>query len=132
MVAAGARIGPPSVTLWLLACLLFFIPLAAVVCELLQPRFRTGRRVLWVGSVRHGSWIHLAAVPVGEQPVLLSIAPVFCAANALAVFGTPEQWLTDSRAYAFAFVLAGIWLAAGINVIACGWEMAAEHRHAGV
>jgi hypothetical protein len=33
-IARGARAGPPSVTLWILACLVFFVPLAAVLAEL--------------------------------------------------------------------------------------------------
>ena len=33
-ISRSARIGAPAVTLWILACLLFFVPLAAVLAEL--------------------------------------------------------------------------------------------------
>lgn len=117
-IARGARMGPPSVTLWLLACLLFFIPLAAVVCELSSRDPEQGGVYVWVRKAfgtGHGficGWC-LWVNNLFYFPSLL----LFGAANALAVFGTRGQWLTDSRAYAVAFVLAGIWLAAGINVI---------------
>ena len=47
-IARGARAGPESVTLWILACLAFFVPLAAAVAELSSRYPEQGGVYVWV------------------------------------------------------------------------------------
>ena len=72
-ISRSARLGAPSVTLWILACLLFFVPLCGGHRRALQPASRTGRH-LRVGAarVRTGARLRVRLVHVGQQPVLLS------------------------------------------------------------
>src|SRR5687768_18621844 len=46
-ISRSARIGAPAVTLWILACLLFFIPLAAVLAELSSRHPQQGGIYAW-------------------------------------------------------------------------------------
>ena len=117
-VARGARTGPASVTLWILACLAFFVPLAAAVSELSSRQPEQGGLYAWTrrafGPV-HGficGWC-LWVNNLFYFPSLL----LFGAANALAPFGASAAGLADSRVYATVFVLAGIWAAVGIGVV---------------
>ena len=118
-IARGARTGPASVTLWVLAWLAFFVPLAAAVARAVEPLSRSGRRLrLGAARVRPRSRLHLRLVPVGQQPVLLSVASCSSARRTSRRWAaTRWAWLGASRWYAVAFVLAGIWIAAGINIV---------------
>jgi amino acid transporter len=117
-VARGARIGAPSVTLWLLAWLLFFLPLATAVSALSARHPEQGGIYVWTrrafGPV-HGFvcgwclWIN----NLFYFPSLL----LFGAANALLPFGARFQGLAESRPYSIAFVLLMLWLAVGLNLL---------------
>ena len=117
-VARGARIGAPSVTLWLLAWLLFFLPLATAVSALSARHPEQGGLYAWTrrafGPV-HGFvcgwclWIN----NLFYFPSLL----LFGAANALLPFGVRFQGLAESRPYSIAFVLLMLWLAVGLNLL---------------
>jgi glutamate:GABA antiporter len=117
-IARGARTGPASVTLWILAWIAFFIPLA-VACSALARRYpQQGGVYSWVrrafGS-GHGficGWC-LWVNNLFYFPSLL----LFGAANFAAMGGERWQALGVTRWYSVAFVLAGIWIAAGINII---------------
>lgn len=117
-IARGARTGPASVTLWTLACLAFFIPLAAAVAELSSRQPEQGGLYVWTrrafGPV-HGfvcGWC-LWVNNLFYFPSLL----LFGAANAVAPLGEAAAAIAGSRTYATAFVLGGIWLSVGISVI---------------
>jgi glutamate:GABA antiporter len=117
-IARGARTGPASVTLWALACLAFFVPLAAAVSELSSRHPEQGGLYAWTrrafGPV-HGficGWC-LWVNNLFYFPSLL----LFGAANALASFGASAAGLAESRAYATVFVLVGIWTTVGIGII---------------
>ena len=74
-IARGARTGPASVTLWALAWIAFFVPLAVACSALAKKLSRTGRRVhLGAPRLRAGARVHLRLVPLGQQPLLLSVA----------------------------------------------------------
>lgn len=117
-IARSARVGAPSVTLWILACLTFFVPLAAAVAELSSRYPEQGGIYPWArrafGPV-HGFvcgwclWIN----NLFYFPSLL----LFAAANTLLVFGNRYQGLAESRAYSVAFVLIFLWLCIALNVI---------------
>ena len=117
-IARGARAGPESVTLWILACLAFFIPLAATVAELASRYPDQGGVYVWVRrafGLGHGficGWCLWVNNLFYFPSVLL-----FGAANIAAMGGDRWNWLATSRWYAVVFVLAGIWIAAGINII---------------
>jgi amino acid transporter len=114
----GARAGPSSITLWLLACATFFLPLAAALITLSRRYPAQGGLYVWTrdafGPV-HGfvcGWC-LWVNNLFYFPSLL----LFGAANALALGGPRWQHLADSPAYALTAVLAGIWLTVGINIV---------------
>jgi amino acid transporter len=117
-IARGARAGPESVTLWILACLAFFVPLAATVAELASRYPDQGGVYVWVRrafGLGHGficGWCLWVNNLFYFPSVLL-----FGAANLAAMGGDRWNWLATSRWYAVVFVLAGIWIAAGINII---------------
>lgn len=117
-IARGARVGPPSVTLWLLACLAFFIPLAAAVAELSSRHPDQGGIYAWTRrafGTGHGflcGWC-LWVNNLFYFPSLL----LFGAANALAIFGGRYDGLADDRTYSVVFVLAGLWLCVGVNIV---------------
>jgi glutamate:GABA antiporter len=115
-ISRSARIGAPAVTLWVLACLLFFIPLAAVLAELSSRHPQQGGIYAWArrafGPV-HGfvcgwcMWVN----NLFYFPALL----LFAAANALIPFGA--EGLADSRAYSLIFVLAFLWATTFFNIL---------------
>jgi amino acid transporter len=117
-IARGARAGPASVTLWILACVAFFVPLAATVAELSSRQPEQGGLYVWTrrafGPV-HGficGWC-LWVNNLFYFPSLL----LFGATSALAILGDAGEPLVTSRAYATLFVLAGIWSAVGIGIV---------------
>ncbi len=117
-IARGARAGPESVTLWSLACIAFFVPLAASVAELSSRYPEQGGVYVWVRrafGAGHGficGWC-LWVNNLFYFPSLL----LFGAANFAAMGGARWEWLGGSRWYSVTFVLAGIWIAAAINIV---------------
>ena len=116
-ISRSARLGAPSVTLWILACLLFFIPLAAVIAELSSRHPEQGGIYAWArrafGPV-HGfvcgwcMWVN----NLFYFPALL----LFAGANLLVPLGADGAALADSRWYSVTFVLGFLWLTTLINI----------------
>jgi amino acid transporter len=121
-IARGARTGPASVTLWVLAWIAFFVPLAIAVSALARKYPEQGGVYAWVRRAfgqGHGfvcGWC-LWVNNLFYFPSLL----LFGAANFAAIGGAGWAPLGASRWYSVAFVLAGIWIAAGINIIGLRW-----------
>jgi len=120
-IARSARAGESSVTLWVLAWLLFFLPLAAAVIELSSRHPEQGGLYAWTrrafGPV-HGficGWC-LWVNNLFYFPSLL----LFAAANLLLLFGPPAAGLADSRFYAVTFVLVMLWACVGLNLLGLG------------
>jgi amino acid transporter len=115
-IARGARTGPPSVTLWALAWIAFFVPLAVSVSVLARRYPEQGGVYTWVRRAfgpTHGffcGWCLWVNNLFYFPSVLL-----FGAANFAAMGGWDT--LGGSRWFSIVFVLAGIWIAAGINVL---------------
>jgi amino acid transporter len=117
-IARGARTGPASVTLWVLAWIAFFVPLALAVSRLARRYPDQGGVYVWVRRAfgpAHGfacGWC-LWVNNLFYFPSLL----LFAAANLAAIGGPSWQAIGATRGYAVVVVLAGIWIAAGINII---------------
>jgi amino acid transporter len=117
-IARGARTGPASVTLWALAWIAFFVPLAVAVSRLARRYPDQGGVYVWVRRAfgpTHGficGWCLWVNNLFYFPSVLL-----FGAANLAAIGGPHWQAIGATRSFAVVFVLAGIWLAAGINII---------------
>ena len=129
-IARGARTGPASVT-----------AVGAGVDRVLRPArargvgagaqvSRTGRRLrLGAPRVRAGPRVHLRLVPLGQQPVLLPVRPAVRRGELRGDGRRGWEALGASRWYSVAFVLSGIWVAAGINIIGLRLgKVAAERR----
>jgi glutamate:GABA antiporter len=126
-ISRSARAGPPSVTLWLLAWLLFFLPMALTVIELSSRYPEEGGLYRWArrafGPV-HGFmcgwcvWVN----NLFYFPSLL----LFVAANVLLMFGPAAAPLADSRIYSTAFVLGSLWVCVVLNLL--GLEIL-KHLH---
>jgi len=119
-IARGARTGPASIPLWVLAWIAFFVPLALAVSALARKYPEQGGVYAWVrrafGS-GHGflcGWCLWVNNLFYFPSVLL-----FGAANLAAMGGWTA--LGESRWYSVTFVLLGIWLAAGISIIGLRW-----------
>jgi amino acid transporter len=116
-IARGARMGPASVTLWILACLAFFVPLAYVISKLSKRYPEQGGVYVWVRrafGTGHGfvcGWC-LWVNNLFYFPSLL----LFGAANLAMMFGARGEALAASRTYFVVFVLAGIWTTALISI----------------
>jgi len=117
-IARSARLGAPSVTLWVLACLAFFLPLALTVAELSNRYPEQGGMYAWVrrafGPV-HGfvcGWC-LWVNNLFYFPSLL----LFAAANALVMFGDSAAGLAENRVYSVGFVLLVLWALIGLNIV---------------
>lgn len=118
-IARSARVGAPSVSLWVLACLLFFIPLALALIELSSRHPEQGGIYAWVRRAfgpLHGFivgwclWIN----NLFYFPSLL----LFAAANFAIVMGPRlGEGLADDRLYSIVFVLGLLWFCTAINII---------------
>lgn len=115
-ISRSARIGAPAVTLWILACLLFFVPLAAVLAELSSKHPEQGGIYAWARRAfgpLHGyicgwcMWVN----NLFYFPSLL----LFAAANMLIPIGAPE--FADDRMYSVIFVLGFLWATTLLNIL---------------
>jgi amino acid transporter len=120
-IARSARAGEPTVVLWVLAWLLFFLPLAAAVIELSSRHPEQGGLYAWTrrafGPV-HGficGWC-LWVNNLFYFPSLL----LFASANLLLLFGPAAEGLADSRAFAVGFVLVVLWGTVALNIVGLG------------
>ena len=117
-IARGARAGPASVTLWVLAWIAFFLPLAGAVAVLASRYPDQGGLYAWVRrafGTGHGfvcGWCMWVNNLFYFPSVLL-----FGAANFAVVGGSSWQAMGATRLYAVLFVLAGIWIAAAAHIV---------------
>jgi len=120
-VAAASAAGPGAIGLWVLAAVCFFIPLVFTVLELSSRHPGEGGMYLW-SKAAFGpfaafltGWSYWAS-NLPYFPGLL----FFAAGNALFMGGAEAQALSASSTYFFVAALAGITLAAGLNVVGLG------------
>src|SRR5256886_11102176 len=120
-VAAGAKAGAGSITLWILAAALFFIPQGLAVIQLAADMPDEGGIYSWtrkeLGEL-HGFvcgwcyWIN----NVLYYPTLLLGAAV----SATFIIGRGESGLADNWAYVLPFPVIGLVVAVGLNIVGIG------------
>jgi amino acid transporter len=117
-IARGARTGPPSVTLWVLAWIAFFVPLATAVSRLAAKYPEQGGVYVWVRRAFGPTQGFICGwcLWVNNLFYFPSVL-LFGAANLAAIGGPHWQAIGATRGFSVAFVLAGIWLAAGLNIV---------------
>ena len=115
-IARSARLGAPSVSLWILACVVFFIPLSLALIELSSRHPEQGGIYAWARRAfgpLHGfivgwcMWVN----NLFYFPSLL----LFAAANFALAIGSAE--IADNRFYSIVFVLGFLWFCTAINII---------------
>jgi amino acid transporter len=121
-IARGARTGPASVTLWILAWIAFFVPLALAVSVLARRYPEQGGVYAWVRRAFGGGHGFICGwcLWVNNLFYFPSVL-LFGAANLAAIGGADWRAIGATRWYSVVFVIAGIWIAAGINVIGLRW-----------
>ena len=117
-IARSARLGAPSVTLWVLAAVAFFVPLAIAVSRLSQKYPEQGGIYVWVrrafGPVN--GFICGWCVWVNNLFYFPSLL-LFAAANVPLAFGMESLALAENRVYSVGFVLVVLWALVGVNII---------------
>jgi amino acid transporter len=120
-VATAARAGPSSLTLWLLAAVLFFVPQGLAVIQLSSSFPAEGGIYAWTKNEfgeGHGFlcgwcyWIN----NVLFYPTLLLAAAV----NATYIFGRGGSGLEENWAYVLPFTLIALLLAVVLNLVGLG------------
>jgi amino acid transporter len=128
-IARSARLGAPSVSLWILAWAVFFVPLALALIELSSRHPEQGGIYAWARRAFgpfHGfivgwcMWVN----NLFYFPSLL----LFAAANFALAIGAGDA-LGENRLYSVGFVLGFMWFCTGINIL--GLETAKWVQHVG-
>jgi amino acid transporter len=117
-ITRSASVGAPAMVLWLLAGLLFGVPLALAAIALARRYPEQGGMYPWTQRAfgpLHGflcGWCYWLSNLFFFPSILL-----FAAANALTILGPGAAGLADSRAYTAVFVLTAIWICTALNVV---------------
>jgi amino acid transporter len=117
-VATAAKAGPGSITLWLLAALLFFIPQGLAVIQLAADLPDEGGIYSWtrkeLGEL-HGfvcGWCYWSNNVLYYPNLLISAAVI-----ATFIFGKSGSGLSDSWAFVLPVTLGTLWIAVLINIV---------------
>jgi amino acid transporter len=117
-MASAAAAGPSGITIWIIGCCAFFVPLAFTVIELASRYPGEGGLYIWTKQAFGDfagfitGWVYWTSNLV-YMPGLL----YFSAATALYITGKPNAHLANSAPYFMAVSLGGIVLATWLNVI---------------
>jgi glutamate:GABA antiporter len=120
-VATAAKAGPGSITLWVLAALLFFVPQGLAVIQLAADLPEEGGIYAWTRKElgeAHGficGWCYWINNVLYYPSLLLSAAVM-----ATFVIGKGESGLADNWTYVLPFTLIGLIVAIGLNVAGVG------------
>ena len=120
-VATAAKAGPSSLTLWLLAALLFFIPQGLAVIQLSTSYPDEGGIYAWTKrefGEGHGflcGWCYWINNVLYYPTLLLSSAVI-----ATYIFGLGNSGLADRWTYVLPFTLSALALAVVLNVVGVG------------
>jgi amino acid transporter len=117
-IPAAAHAGPGSVTLWLLAALLFMVPLAIAVSALSVKYPGAGGMYLWTRN-DFGRWhgfLCFIVYWIGIAFWFPSAAMFYMSAGIYAL-GPSYAYLAASRLFLLAISLVAIWVALGTNLV---------------
>jgi amino acid transporter len=116
--ATAAAAGPSSITLWVLAALLFFVPQGLAVSDLAARYPEEGGIYAWTKRAfgeGHGflcGWCYWVNNILYYPNLLMSTAVV-----GAYVIGRGQTGLADNWAYVLPATLAALWLAVAINIV---------------
>jgi glutamate:GABA antiporter len=116
--ATAAAAGPSSITLWVLAGLLFFVPQGLAVSDLSARFPEEGGIYFWAKRAfgeGHGflcGWCYWVNNILYYPNLLMSTAVV-----GTYVIGRGDSGLADSWAYVLPATLAALWLAVAVNIV---------------
>lgn len=117
-IATAAAAGPSAVTIWLIACVAFFLPLVACVLELSSRYPEEGGVYAWTRRAFGGfagfltGWCYWAS----NLPYIPSLL-YFAAANALFAGGGRFQHLAEDRGFFLAVSVAGLAVTLVANLV---------------
>jgi amino acid transporter len=120
-VATAAKAGPGSITLWILAAVLFFVPQGLAVIQLAADLPDEGGIYAWTRKElgeAHGficGWCYWINNVLYYPSLLLSAA-----VTATFIIGKGESGLADNWTYVLPFTVIGLIVAVGLNVIGVG------------
>lgn len=120
-LGTAARTGPSSVTLWLLAGALFFVPQGLAVVTLARAHPDEGGIYTWAKrefGEGHGflcGWCYWINNLLYYPSALLATSAIATYAIGQAGTGLADNWV-----YSLTFTLVALWLAAGLNVVGLG------------
>ena len=120
-LGTAAKAGPSSITLWLLACLLFFIPQGLAVVTLSRAHPEEGGIYAWTKrefGVGHGflcGWCYWVCNLLFYPSALLATS-----VSATYAIGHGGTGLADNWVYSLTFTLVALWLAVGLNIVGLG------------
>jgi glutamate:GABA antiporter len=117
-IAAAARNGPSSISLWILAAILFFVPTAFVIVELSTRFPEEGGLYIWTKEAFgdfHGfvaGWTYWIYTVFYFPGLLLASA-----AMSTYVGGAGTAWLAENRTYLLAGSFAILFVAVLLNIV---------------
>src|SRR5204863_42525 len=117
-IPAAAHAGPGSVTLWLLAAVLFMVPLAFAIAALAARYPGAGGFYLWTRN-DFGPWPGFLCFWSYWVAIAFWFpsAAMFYMGAGLYALGPKYQYLAESRPVLLAVALAAIWIALGTNLV---------------
>jgi len=117
-IPIAAHAGPGSVTLWLLAAVLFMVPLSVAVAALVAKYPSAGGLYLWIRQ-DFGPWPGFLSFWIYWIGIafLFPTAALLYVKVGFSMFGPVFARLGDNRFYLVAATVALIWIALGSNLI---------------
>lgn len=117
-LSAAAHAGPGSITLWIVAALLFFIPSALVIASLSARFPEEGGMYIWTRNA-FGDWHGFLCSWLYFLSVLLFFPALLVAGVAMAsyMFGPSVSQWAENRWYAIPVTLAMLWTATFLNLL---------------
>jgi amino acid transporter len=117
-IPIAAHAGPGAVTLWLLAAVLFMVPLTVAVAALVAKYPEAGGLYLWTRR-DFGAWPGFLCFWVYWMGIafLFPTAALLYIKVGFSMFGPPLARFGDNRFYLLAATVALIWIGLGSNLI---------------
>lgn len=117
-IATAAAAGPSAITIWIIACLTFYVPLVCCVLELSSRYPHEGGLYVW-SKRAFGDWAGFMAgwtCWASNLPYFPGLL-YFAAGNALFIGGPRWQHLSEDPTYFVVASLVGLGLATVLNLV---------------